>query len=217
MHVIMKKYFLLLICLSFMTTSRAQYFMVDTLKLNRAERALNKTNSLENQKAFFDAFPKDWPQYITTYQYSDKKGFDKTMYSRAGYQVQAFGEKLTLIDDPTYCARVVNLAIGAELDADAPNYLKELQHKVMREKTDAMMKIISGLIEGDQMLYWQFYWSNNFRKPILEAEYNKLYDQLKAKYPEEMKIMSIAFEYFCGKSVFMSDGHIGGKKYENEK
>ena len=193
------------------------YLPVDTLILNASERELIKNNSFSNQKAFFDAFPKDWPQYITTYQYSDKKGFDKTMYSRAGYQVQAFGEKLTLIDDPTYCARVVNLAIGAELDADAPNYLNELQHKVMREKTEAMMKIISGLVEGDQMLYWQFYWSNNFRKPILETEYNKLYDQLKTKYPEEMKIMSIAFEYFCGKSFFMTDGHIDGKKYENEK
>ena len=80
-----------------------------------------------------------------------------------------------------------------------------------------MLKIISQLIEGDQMLYWQFYWSSLFRKPNIEEEYNKLYDQLKDKYPSEMKIMSIAFEYFCGKSFFMSGGHIDGKTFEVEK
>lgn len=213
----MKKFLFINLFAFCVITSQAQYFMVDTLKLNRAERALIKNNSLKNQQAFFDAFPKDWPQYITTYQYSDKKGFDKRMYDKAPSQITAFAEKLTLIDDSTYCARLVNLAIGAEDDADAPNYLQTLQHEVMRKKTDAMIKIISGLIEGDQMLYWQFYWSNYFRKPQLEAEYNKLYDQLKIAYPEEMKIMSIAFEYFCGKSFFMTGGHIDGKKYENEK
>lgn len=213
----MKKFLLINLFAFCVITSQAQYFMADTLKLNRAERALIKNNSLKNQQAFFDAFPKDWPQYITTYQYSDKKGFDKRMYDKAPSQITAFAEKLTLIDDSTYCARLVNLAIGAEIDADAPNYLQTLQHEVMRKKTDAMIKIISGLIEGDQMLYWQFYWSNYFRKPQLEAEYNKLYDQQKTAYPEEMKIMSIAFEYFCGKSFFMTDGHIDGKKYENEK
>jgi len=139
------------------------------------------------------------------------------MYDKAPSQITAFAEKLTLIDDSTYCARLVNLAIGAEIDADAPNYLQTLQHEVMRKKTDTMIRIISGLIEGDQMLYWQFYWSSLFRKSQLEAEYNKLYDQQKTAHPEEMKIMSIVFEYFCGKSFFMTDGHIDGKKYENEK
>ena len=212
----MKKSILLLIFLSCVFVSHAQYFMVDTLKLNNAERALAGDNSLKNQKAFFDAFPKTWPEYISTYQFSDKGGFDKTMYLKAKYQITAFAEKLTLIDDSTYCARLVNLAIGAELDADAPNYLQELQHDVMRRKTGTMLKIISQLIEGDQMLYWQFYWSNYFRKSQLEAEYNKLYNQLKDKYPSEMKIMSIAFEYFCGKSFFMTDGHIDGKTFERE-
>ena len=212
----MKKSILLLIFLSCVFVSHAQYFMVDTLKLNNAERALAGDNSLKNQKAFFDAFPKTWPEYISTYQFSDKGGFDKTMYLKAKYQITAFAEKLTLIDDSTYCARLVNLAIGAELDADAPNYLQELQHDVMRRKTGTMLKIISQLIEGDQMLYWQFYWSNLFRKPYIEAEYNKLYNQLKDKYPSEMKIMSIAFEYFCGKSFFMTDGHIDGKTFERE-
>ena len=79
------------------------------------------------------------------------------------------------------------------------------------------MRIISQLIDGDQMLYWQFYWSNYFRKPQLETEYRNLYDQLKDKYPSEMKIMSIAFEYFCGKSVFMTDGHIDGKTFERDR
>ncbi len=214
---IMKKFLLIYLFAFCVITSQAQYVMVDTLKLNKAERALAKDNSLKNQKAFFDAFPKDWPQYITTYQYLEVKGFDKTMYDKADTQLATFAKKLTLIDDSTYCARLVNLAIGAELDADAPNYLQELQHDVMRRKTGTMLKIISQLIEGDQMLYWQFYWSSLFCKPYIEAEYNKLYDQLKDKYPSEMKIMSIAFEYFCGKSFFMTDGHIDGKTFEVEK
>ena len=44
----MKKFLFINLFAFCVITSQAQYFMVDTLKLNRAERALIKNNSLKN-------------------------------------------------------------------------------------------------------------------------------------------------------------------------
>lgn len=196
----------------------AQYFSVDTLKLNKAYRALkNNPNTLERQKTFFDAFPNNWNEFIMTYQYFPDKKYNLSMYHHSSEQINMFEHKLTLIKDSVYCAKVIKLALGAQLDADAPNKLNELEHHVMWLKTKPMMKIISGLTDADQMKYWQFYWSSLNKKETIETEYNRLHKLLVDEYPNEMKTMEIAFNYFCGKSIFQSDNHIGGRYFKSEK
>lgn len=46
-------------------------------------------------------------------------------------QINALKNKMTAISDSIYCAKVINLSIGAMYDADAANALKTLLHHVM--------------------------------------------------------------------------------------
>ena len=46
------------------------------------------------------------------------------------------------------------------------------------------------------MQFWQFYWSNPVKSKQIETEYNWLLKLNIDAYPEEMKTMKIAFEYF---------------------
>ena len=61
---------LLLVVLLLLTVygANAQYFQVDTAKLNAAYRTLvNEPDKKDNQLQFFDAFPCNWREFITTY------------------------------------------------------------------------------------------------------------------------------------------------------
>ncbi|WP_286833795.1 MULTISPECIES: hypothetical protein [unclassified Proteiniphilum] len=177
--------------------SKSQTFLVDTAKLNSSFRELvDKPNTIERQKAFFDAFPNTWIEFVTTYQYVSKKDYDLTMYRLAQKQVEALGGRVTLINDSLYCRKIVNVAIGGLLDADAPNYYKNLLHKVMWNKMDVMLYTISQLRKGHQMQFWQFYWSSNVKSKPLETEFFRLSKLNIDSYPEEMKIMKIAYDYF---------------------
>lgn len=61
---------------------------------------------------------------------------------------------------------------------------------------DGMLTAISKLRKGHQMQFWQFYWSNSVKSDKLETEYRRLYKLNADKYPEQMKIMEIAFQHF---------------------
>lgn len=233
--------FILLFLLADLSQVSAQYFLIDTLALNTAYRDLQMNpDTQKRQMAFFNAFPNSWNEYIGTYQYVDdhrhegrntknaslknlrnvKKtpsGYDLTMYNLTADQVGFLKNKMFLIEDSVYCAKVVNLAIGAKLDADEPTYLQSLEHVAMWKRTDAMMKVISQLTTADQMQYWQFFWSSIHRQKSIQTEYNKLYKLLSKKHPEEMKIMATAFKYFYGNTVFQSANHIDQRKYVDEK
>lgn len=188
---------LILIALFVAINGMSQTLLVDTAKLNSSFRELlDKPNTIERQQAFFDAFPNTWSEFITTYQYVSKKDYDLTMYWLAQKQIEALGERVPLINDSLYCLKVVNIAIGGILDADAPNYYQDLLHKVMWSKMDVMLYIISQLRKGHQMQFWQFYWSNNVKSKPLETEFYRLSKLKVDSYPEEMKIMKIAFDYF---------------------
>ena len=175
----------------------AQYFPVDTAKLNTAYNELmNNPNTLERQKKFFDAFPNTWMEFIMTYQYVPYSKYDLTMYSLAEKHIQALGGRVTLIKDSIYCKKLVNIAIGGKWSADAPNYFKLLLHQVMWNRMDGMLYEISQLRSGHQMQFWQFYWSNIVKSDKLKTEYERLLKINSDNYPKEMETMSIAFEYF---------------------
>lgn len=86
-----------------------------------------------------------------TYLYSADKKYDLRMYYQAGNHLEALENRMALIPDSVYCTKLVSIAVGVELDADAPSYFQTLLHDVMWKRTDVMMKDISRLRRGHQM------------------------------------------------------------------
>lgn len=202
----MKRFFLtLLLFATFLTTVTAQYFPIDTARLNSVyRRLLQNPQSKELQLDFFRAFPENWDDFNSTYRYSDKNGYDLSMYNRAYEHIKALAECYA-INDTLYCNKLIALSVGASLDVDAPNYLQTLLHDTMQEKNDVFIHCLSKIEKGHQMQFWQFYWSNIIDGKSQEKEFETLYNINKEKYPNLIKTMSIAFEYFNNGVLFMSD------------
>ena len=220
----MKKIFLFAIVTLFTAFSaNAQYFQVDTAKLNTAYRALvNEPDKKENQLQFFDAFPCNWREFITTYGFSSRilgqcphDGYDYTKYSASKSHIEALGS-ISLVNDTLYCRKLVNIAVGGIYEADAPNFFNSLLHRVMSKKMDVMLYTVSRLRKGHCMQFWQFYWSSNGKSDELEREFAHLYELYIGKYPDMMKMMEIAFHYFYN-GVNIDGGYMkgSGKAYDN--
>ena len=202
----MKRIFLtLLLFATLLSTATAQYFPVDTALLNKTYRKLLKNpQSRELQLDFLKAFPDNWDDFNSTYKYSDKDGYDLSMYSQAYEHIKALAECYA-INDTLYCNKLIALSVGASLDVDAPNHLQELLHYTMQQRNDVFLYCLSKIEKGHQMQFWQFYWSNIIDGNHQQEEFNKLYNKNKEKYPAMMKTMSIAFEYFNTGVRFMED------------
>lgn len=202
----MKRIFLtLLLFATLLSTATAQYFPVDTALLNNTYRKLLKNpQSRELQLDFFKAFPDNWDDFNSTYKYSDKDGYDLSMYSQAYEHIKALAECYA-INDILYCNKLIALSVGASLDVDAPNHLQGLLHYTMQQRNDVFLYCLSKIEKGHQMQFWQFYWSNIVDGQSQEKEFKALYNINKEKYPCLMKTMSIAFEYFNNKVLFMED------------
>lgn len=197
--------FIALFFATFFSTATAQYFPVDTALLNKTYRKLLKNpQSRELQIDFFNTFPNNWDDFNSTYKYSDKDGYDLSMYSQAYEHIKALAECYA-INDTLYCNKLIALSVGASLDADAPNHLQGLLHYTMQQRNDVFLYCLSEIEKGHQMQFWQFYWSNIIDGDYQLEEFNKLYNKNKEKYPAMMKTMSIAFEYFNTGVLFMED------------
>lgn len=220
----MKRAFLFVVLFMLVVHSaNAQYFQVDTAKLNRAYRTLvNEPDKKDKQEAFFDAFPCNWREFITTYGFRSEiyglcphGGYDFTMYSAAKSHIEAFGS-ISLVNDTVYCRKLVNIAVGGTYEADAPNFFKSLLHRVVHKKMDIMLYTVSRLRKGHQMQFWQFYWSSNGKSDELEKEFAHLYELNVGKYPDMMKTMETAFHYFYN-GVNIDGGYLKGSgiSYDN--
>ena len=202
----MKRIFLtLLLFATLFSTATAQYFPIDTALLNKTYRTLlQNPQSRESQLDFFKAFPDNWDDFNSTYRYSDKVGYDLSMYSQAYQHIKALAECYA-INDTLYCNKLIALSVGATLDADAPNYLQEVLHNTMKRDNDTFMHCLSKIDKGHQMQFWQFYWSSIVDGRSMQDEFMELYNKNKEKYPAIMKAMSTAFEYFNNGVLFMED------------
>ena len=188
-----------------LSTATAQYFPIDTALLNKTYRTLlQNPQSRELQLDFFKAFPDNWDDFNSTYKYIDKDGYDLSMYSQAYEHIKALAECYA-INDTLYCNKLIALSVGASLDVDAPNYLQRLLHNTMKQRNDVFLYCLSEIEKGHQMQFWQFYWSNIVDGQSQKKEFEILYNINKEKYPSLMKTMSIAFEYFNNKVLFMED------------
>ena len=201
----MKRIFFIFLFSTMLSTATAQYFPIDTALLNKTYRTLlQNPQSRELQLDFFKAFPDNWDDFNSTYKYIDKDGYDLSMYSQAYEHIKALAECYA-INDTLYCNKLIALSVGASLDVDAPNYLQRLLHNTMKQRNDVFLYCLSEIEKGHQMQFWQFYWSNIVDGQSQEKEFEVLYNINKEKYPSLMKTMSIAFEYFNKKVLFMED------------
>ena len=196
----MRKSFVIYLVLCTSLYAKAQYVSVDTTKLAQAYAAWQQESSPANQRVFFDAFPKNWMEFIATYQYG------APFYDRANKHVHALGEMAKAIPTDEYCERLVNLCIGGELDADAPNYLRELVGEALSADGESRKGIFTCLSRL-RFQFWFFYWSNIVRSRTLEAEFADLYAYAKEAYPAEAVIMADAYKYAYNSVNFISTGY----------
>ena len=176
----------------------AQYFMADTVKLNATYRELLKhPESKEAQMAYFETFPNTWMEYIVTYQFvpDDKEG-RKNLYSLGHKHMHAFEYKLNLIPDSSYYKKLVNIAIGARKDADAPSYLQGCVKDHMINHSEEILNALAPLRKGHRFEFWEFYFSNIIAVETIEEELNRLVELHKDCHPEDVQMMKDAFKYF---------------------
>ena len=176
----------------------AQYFMADTVKLNATYRELLKhPESKEAQMAYFEAFPNTWMEYIVTYQFvpDDKEG-RKNLYSLGHKHMHAFEYKLNLIPDSSYYKKLVNIAIGARKDADAPSYLQGCVKDHMINHSEEILNALAPLRKGHRFEFWEFYFSNIIAVETIEEELNRLVELHKDCHPEDVQMIKDAFKYF---------------------
>lgn len=170
-------------------------FIVDTLKLNTAYRNLVKNINIQLwQQAYFEAFPKNWKEFINLYHF-DKSGIDRTMYDLGYEQLQMFGNKLTLVNKDAYLNRLIDLATGAVLDADAPNYLQTVLHKFMEKDMGNFMEQLSKRSNDVQTSFWSFYWSAPYHIQMYGKHLNRFNKMFKDDYPEMVRIMNECYKF----------------------
>ena len=194
----MRKFILVIFSVVFVNSIFGQYSLgVDTVRLNAAYcKLVKEPNVPERQKAFFDAFPDTWMGYVMTYQYTLNKKSNRSLYDVAADHVDALRDKMASIPDSVYCKKIVRIALGGVWDADTPNYFKGVLKAAVKNKRDCMFRTIAQLRKGHQMQFWQFYWSNIVRSKPLEDEFNSLKAWSEKRYPDETKVMNVAFDYF---------------------
>ena len=175
--------------------SQNVYQPVDTLRLNTSFRELERNPSdARRQRAFFDAFPRTWAEYICTYQYCGENS-DLTMYRLANQHVEAFG-KLNAVADTTYYSRLVDLCVGARIDADAPNYLQSLVEEKLISNTKEIMSYLMTLRKGHRMQFWQFVFSTICDTKLARSRFEKIRERVKENFPEELELVDTAYRYF---------------------
>lgn len=193
-----KKIVLILLFIAGGLPSKADYIGVDTAALNKAYRELMQDpSSPTRQRTFFDLFPSTWPMFYNLYRYSTRPGFDETMYRAARFHVDALG-KLNTIDRKEYYSKLIHIGIGGRWIADAPNYLKTLLERLLNDHTEAFFQVLSANSPAQQLLFWRFMWENPVKHESLTEMYNRWKKAMEGQYPQEVKTMGVAYDYFFG-------------------
>ena len=202
----MKHFFLTILLLNLLlTTGKAQYFPVDTAKLNKAYMTLKQGICTEKTEMdFLEAFPTTWLEFYMTYSYINDENYDISMSQICSeHLITLLG--LSHVNDTLLCKKVVKLTIGMKDNGESTGVYQDYLIGYIFKNEDLIINTLSKLKKGYQMEFWQFYWSNIIDGDYQLEEFNKLYNKNKEKYPAMMKTMSIAFEYFNTGVLFMED------------
>lgn len=208
---IMKKILFIVFLMLSGSNMYAQYVSVDTIKLNTIYRNLMISNSQENQKAYFKAFPRNWMEYIATYQHYNNSKNKNSQHYLACEQVRAFG-KLKVIPYVAYCDKLVKLTVGAKIDLKTSKCLQILLQEKMKTMSGSIFNTLAWLHRGHQFEFWAFYWASSYLGKDTIIELERLQKLHKEKHPLEVLTMVDAYKYFSGKVNPVSSGYLESTK-----
>ena len=184
-----------LLLTTLLATASAQYFPIDTARLNKAYRTLEQGNrTTETEMEFLEAFPTTWLEFYMTYSYIDDDNFDISMCDMCSEHITQL-LSLTHINDTILCKKVVNLSIGMKDSGECTEVFQEYLVNYIFSNEKHILNYLSTLRKGHQMEFWQFCWSSVTECNRAE-HFNELYTRNKDKYPEEMEISRVAFQHF---------------------
>ena len=215
----MKRFFItLLLFTTFLATTTAQYFPVDTAKLNSAYRAIVKgPNTLEKQQDFLAAFPTTYMEFYYTYQYIEGNNYDLTMTRMVNGHLTVLGDSLYFISDSLYCNKLVNLAVGMNDTGETTSHLQEIIHLAMLKYEKTMMAAVMRLFKAYQLQFWSLYWSSVAYSENWTEHFLKLYRRYFEEYPDVMRTMAIAFEYYNGGVCYPDEfPHLQEKRHKQD-
>jgi hypothetical protein len=198
---------LILVLLFFVVgKSYSQYFPVDTTRLNQTYNDLIKAPfSFEKEKAFLDAFPSTFSEYIMVYQYVPDPNYDLTMYHKGLDHVLKGLGGLKMIPDTIFCDKLIKLSLNGRWNADAPNYLKMLLHQVIEKKPEIMFERLNKMMIGQQFSFWYFYFSSLSIKEDGKTNFQQIKMQMEKNYSKEIKDMEAAYQAAYGKAFLSED------------
>lgn len=187
--------FTALLFIALHTTATAQYFPVDTARLNKAYCALKRgERSVQTEMEFLEAFPTTWLEWVMTYSFIDDENYDLSMSQMCCEHIeQLLG--LSHINDTILCKKIVDLTIGMKHTGECTSVFQEYLINYLFDHESLVLDYLSKLQKGHQMEFWQFCWST-----VTECDravhFNEIYNRNKDKFPKEMEISRVAFQYF---------------------
>lgn len=188
-------FFTLSLLMLLIATATAQYFPVDTARLNGAYRTLVSGNrTVETEMEFLRAFPSTWLEFYMTYGYVDDENYDPSMAQQCSEHISTLFS-LSSVNDTLFCKKIVNLAVGMKEVGECTSLFQDYLVAYILNNDQLMLEYISKLKKGYRMEFWQFCWSS-VTECCRADDFKKLYNRNKKSFPEEMKISRIAFHYF---------------------
>lgn len=192
-----KSYTLLFLLLIFCASLKAQYFPIDTMRLNRAYEAfLHEPDSYLKQIAFLDAFPSSFHDFIMVYQFQEGEDYDLTMYYKGADHINRGLYKLNLVPDTVFCDKIIQLSFGGYWEADAANYLQHLVQKTTRDKSEVMFERLEKFTVGQQVSFWFFFFHSRIKN---NGDYIMFKNEMGQRYPRVIKAMEMAYPAASGK------------------
>ena len=177
------------------STATAQYFPIDTARLNNAYRALkNGQQTVEKVMELLEACPTTWLEFYMTYSCVSDEEYDNYMCNMCTeHFTTLFG--LSHINDTIKCKKIVDLTIGMKESDERTGVYQDYLIGYICSNEKLVLDYLSTLKKGHRMQFWQFCWSSTCECNRAE-HFNKIYNRNKDKYPEEMEISRIAFQHF---------------------
>lgn len=202
---------------------RGNAFTVDSLisNINKKCETLKRNDTEQNEQAFFCLFPSSARQLAFVEDYILEVGNNTNIHD--WFKTL---ENLTAIDDSSYCDKLINLSIGAQLDADAFNDLQSLLHSKLgchvcytnnnygEIKASILLKEILHQLkfktDGEVMRFWQFYFSSLWFEEDGHSEDNSHKKEmiriisLSRSNKKMQHIIKIAYKYSSNQVFFIS-------------
>lgn len=187
-------------------------------ELSAAYVRLQSDSSASAQQAFLRAFPEEWTDFLCIFDYIDLGGRDTERY------IERFGS-LTAVNDTAYCIKLLMLASGADLEAGLPEAFRNMLHQRLeccscvrstkeissnKDVLPIVFMLLADALPGDQMRFWQFYWSSLHSKEggfaSHEQELMRMRGRLENEgYKDLTEIMEIAYKYFNDGVLYLYD------------